>query len=380
MPTQITIPANDSIVTIPIFPIPDNIVEGDETFKIYITFGSCGAASNFYADSLTILVRDQLRGTATVTPSNCSNNAGTITVSVPAGNGNTPYTYALNGGNFQASNMFTGLPTGTSLVTVRDSNGCVHNIVTNIGLTNNLALVALPADTAICKGATFVPRITSAATQYSWSPTAGLSSSTVAQPTITITNNAQYVLTAYQGPCVRTATINITALQPPTVSAGPDVTMINGDVIQLAATAGPGTYLWTPATGLSSATVLQPMASPSQTQTYTLTATSPQGCISTDKMTLTVLDCVSPMDAFTPNGDGINDKWLVNLRACYTRALVEVFNRYGNRVFRSENYQNDWDGRWEGKALPDGTYYYVITLELINGKKTYVKGNVSILR
>jgi gliding motility-associated-like protein len=86
------------------------------------------------------------------------------------------------------------------------------------------------------------------------------------------------------------------------------------------------------------------------------------------------------MDAFTPNGDGINDRWLVNLIACYTKALVEVFNRYGNRVFRSDNYQNDWDGRWEGKPVPDGTYYYVITLELINGKKTYVKGNVTILR
>jgi gliding motility-associated-like protein len=189
-----------------------------------------------------------------------------------------------------------------------------------------------------------------------------------------------FIVSATQGPCTRRDTINVTQLAAPLINAGQDIVMINGDVVQIAATAGPGTYLWTPSTGLSSPTVLQPNASPTQTTDYTLTATSTQGCVSQDVVKVTVLNCVEPMDAFTPNGDGVNDKWLVNLRACYTKAVVEVFNRYGNRVFRSENYQNDWDGRWEGKALPDGTYYYVITLELINGKKTYVKGNVTILR
>ncbi len=380
MPTSVIIPANDSIVTIPINPILDNSLEGDETFKIYVTFGSCGTSSNFYADSITILIRDQLGGTATVTPSNCGNNSGSISVSVPAGNGNTPYQYAINGGNFQNSNVFNGLPTGATIVTVKDSNGCINNIVTTVGLTNNLGITALPTDTSVCIGASFTPRITSAATTYSWSPSAGLSSSSVAQPTITVSSNNQYIVTAYQGPCVATDTINVTAFAGPQINAGPDLSVINGDYVQLQATAGPGTYMWTPPAGLSAFNILNPMAGPNQTTTYTLTATSPQGCTSTDEVEVTVLNCFDPQNAFTPNGDGINDVWLVNLGACLVKAKVEVFNRYGGKVFESNEYKNNWDGTYKGKNLPDGTYYYVLTVELISGKKIYYKGNVTILR
>ena len=380
MPTSIIIPANDSIVTLPINPILDNVLEGDETFKIYVTFGSCGTSSNFYADSITILIRDQLAGSATITPSNCSNNSGSISISVPPNNGNPPYTYAINGGNFQSSNSFTGLGTGTSIVTVRDSNGCVHNIVSTIGLTNNLAVNLQPADTAVCVGASFTPRVTSLATSYSWSPGAGLSSSTVKQPTITVNANSQYIVTAYQGACSATDTINITAFPGPQVDAGPDQTIISGDQILLQATAGAGTYLWSPPAGLSASNILNPMASPMQNTVYTLTATTSQGCTSSDQVSIVVLNCFDPQNAFTPNGDGINDVWMVNLRDCFTKSKVEVFNRYGGKVFESTAYKNDWNGKFKGNDLPDGTYYYVITLDLINGKKVYHKGNVTILR
>ena len=263
---------------------------------------------------------------------------------------------------------------------MRDSNGCVHNIVTTVGLTNNLALSVQPADTSICVGASFTPVVSSAATQYSWTPTGGISNPAIAQPTITVNNSQQYVLTAYQGPCVATKTINVTAFQGPQVNAGPDLTIINGDVIQLQATAGPGTYVWSPATALSASNVLNPMASPTQNIVYTLTATSPQGCTSTDQVSIIVLNCFDPKNAFTPNGDGINDTWMVNLGDCFTKARVEVFNRYGGKVYESSAYRNDWNVTYKGDPLPDGTYYYVITLELINGKKTYHKGKVTILR
>jgi len=380
MPSQVVIPAGDSIVTVPIYPIADNVVEGDETFKIYVTFGSCGSTSGFYADSITILVRDQLTATSTVTPSACASNTGTITLDVPAGNGDAPYTYSLNGGPFQSSNTFTGLPTGSTLVSVQDANGCIHNVVANVGLTNDLALTVSPLDTTLCEGATFVPTVTSVADSYSWTPTGNIDDATIAQPTITATTSGQYVVSAYSGPCVATATINVTVTPGPSIDAGNPITIPNGGTGQLNATAGPGTYSWSPSAGLSDASVLNPFAAPSQTTTYTLTATTPEGCVSTDTVTVTVMNCVDPMQAFTPNGDGINDYWIVNMSSCYRTAIVQVFNRYGGKVFESRNYANNWDGTYKGKPLPDGTYYYVVTLELINGKKAYYKGNVTILR
>jgi gliding motility-associated-like protein len=86
------------------------------------------------------------------------------------------------------------------------------------------------------------------------------------------------------------------------------------------------------------------------------------------------------MDAFTPNGDGINDRWLITNGNCLTSAKAQVFNRYGAKVFESNDYKNDWDGTYNGKPLPDGTYYYKIYFKLVSGKEVFLTGDVTILR
>lgn len=87
------------------------------------------------------------------------------------------------------------------------------------------------------------------------------------------------------------------------------------------------------------------------------------------------------MDAFTPNGDGINDLWMVTSGVgCTTNIGVKVHNRYGALVYKNDNYDNGWNGTYNGKPLADGTYYYVITYRLINGVSMTVKGNVTIIR
>ena len=88
------------------------------------------------------------------------------------------------------------------------------------------------------------------------------------------------------------------------------------------------------------------------------------------------------MDAFTPNGDAQNDRWLVTTggNACLSKVSVAVFNRYGTEVYRNDNYTNNWDGTYNGKPIPDGTYYYVNTYKLISGGTVILKGDVTILR
>ena len=71
----------------------------------------------------------------------------------------------------------------------------------------------------------------------------------------------------------------------------------------------------------------------------------------------TVLD---PPVGFSPNGDGDNDTWVVDGLWSYPLNKVTIFNRWGKTVFEAEDYQSDWDGRWNGDALPEGTYYYVL--------------------
>jgi gliding motility-associated-like protein len=380
IPVSVTIPANDSIINVPIYPIPDNFIEGNELLKIYITYGGC-AAGTYYTDSISINVKDQVTATTNIQPSSCTANTGNITVLVPPGSGTEPYYYALNGGNFQTSNQFGSLSSSSYVVSVKDSTGCVYNFTNVVGLNNIASVVALPSDTTICQGASFTPRVQSNGTVFSWTPTSAVGSPDVLQPALSPAANTRYIVTATLGQCSTTDTLNVTVFQSIPVNAGPDLTIISGDMVQLQATGSTGsTYVWTPATGLSAANVLRPNASPTATTTYTLRQTTAQGCISQDEMTVTVLSCVDPMVAFTPNGDGINDRWLVTNSQCLKSAKVEVFNRYGNKVFEDANYSNQWDGNYKGKPLPDGTYYYVVTYTLVNGKPTYIKGNVTILR
>ena len=77
----------------------------------------------------------------------------------------------------------------------------------------------------------------------------------------------------------------------------------------------------------------------------------------------------------------LNDKWLVtNGAACTSQIMVKVFSRYGELVYANDNYTNNWDGTYKGRALADATYYYNITYKIINGNFFTAKGDVTILR
>jgi len=82
-------------------------------------------------------------------------------------------------------------------------------------------------------------------------------------------------------------------------------------------------------------------------------------------------------NVFTPNGDGVNDTWVIEYLESYVGATVEIFNRYGSLVFRSVGYTKSWDGTYGGKQMPAGTYYYVINPK--NGRKQ-ISGFVDIVR
>ena len=127
---------------------------------------------------------------------------------------------------------------------------------------------------------------------------------------------------------------------------------------------------WTPANTLTNANTFFPTAKPTITTTYTLTVRNSDNCTSTDNVLVTVIPyCVKVMNAFTPNGDGTNDRWIVtNGTGCTNLVKVRVFNRYGQEVYKNDNYQNNWDGMYGGKPIPDGTYYYTIDFRLINGR------------
>ena len=113
---------------------------------------------------------------------------------------------------------------------------------------------------------------------------------------------------------------------------------------------------------------------------YILTVTDMNGCIAVDSVKLEPEKelCLEIPNAFSPNGDLINDFWNIGMVYLYPNMEVVIFNRWGETLWRSERgYPVPWDGRSNGKALPIDSYHYIINLN--NGRKP-VLGNVTIVR
>ena len=179
--------------------------------------------------------------------------------------------------------------------------------------------------------------------------------------------------------CTDTITKNITVNPAPTAYAGADTTVLEGGSATLHATAKGDslTYSWLPALYLNSNTLLDPTVTPLTDMTYTLTVTTAKGCSVTSSLKVTVLKSPVIPNTFTPNGDGVNDTWVIKYLESYSGATVDVFNRYGQKVYASIGYPVPWDGRSNNKDLPAGVYYYLINP--MHGRKAF-SGWVTIIR
>ncbi|WP_276498197.1 gliding motility-associated C-terminal domain-containing protein [Pontibacter litorisediminis] len=143
------------------------------------------------------------------------------------------------------------------------------------------------------------------------------------------------------------------SVQNPEINAG-DSTRLNGS--------GGASYSWSPAAGLNDPTSATPVATPEKTTRYTLTVRNEEGCEDTVSVVVNVRQLLEIPNAFSPNGDGVNDTWEIKNIEYYPQAKVEIYNRWGNLVFEQTNYRNEWHGTYRGAALPVSTYFYVVTV------------------
>jgi len=124
-------------------------------------------------------------------------------------------------------------------------------------------------------------------------------------------------------------------------------------------------YVWSPSEDLDNPQIANPLASPLLTTDYKVVGSNSYGCLDSAFVTVYVDEKVAiPVDApraFTPNGDGQNDIWIINNLDVYESCPIRIFNRRGQNVYESSQYNNDWDGFMNGQELPEGAYYYILT-------------------
>lgn len=171
-------------------------------------------------------------------------------------------------------------------------------------------------------------------------------------------------------------------VQPPVPAfAGNDTTAVLGAAHQLSASGG-SDYLWSPATYLSSATAQNPVATLMNDQKFVVRVTDFAGCIGYD--TVFVKTYAGPAyyipNAFTPNGDGLNDVFRPIPAGIVRTQYFRIFNRLGETVFENNEFMKGWDGTFKGKKQPIGTYVWIIKGIDRNGKTVEMKGTVLLIQ
>ncbi|HEY6503760.1 MAG TPA: PKD domain-containing protein [Chitinophagaceae bacterium] len=192
------------------------------------------------------------------------------------------------------------------------------------------------------------------------------------------THTITYTYTATNG-CANSVDQTVIVDPTPVADAGPDKFLLEGGYITLTpklVTNIPVTYAWTPATYLNNPSVANAQASPPTDFTYTLTVTSDKGCTDNDEVFVKLLKSLVIPNIFSPNNDGINDKWVIEHLESYPGCTIQLYNRYGQMVQRFVNY-TPWDGKINGQDAPLGTYYYIIDPK--SGRKP-ITGFVDIIR
>lgn len=222
------------------------------------------------------------------------------------------------------------------------------------------------SDQTICEGeqATLTG---SGGSSYSWSPVLPLSNSNSANPVARPADTTLFVLTIRDANgCMAKDSMQVFVLRKPTANAGIDTAIFEGDQARLRGVIG-GTsvsFVWSPTGSLTNSNTLTPVASPTDNTTYTLRTNSGVGCGSAeDRVFVRVFKKVVIPNAFSPNGDGVNDTWNIRELGNYPDANLQIFNRYGKEIFRSKGYPREWNGNIDGRPVAAGTYYYVIDLK-----------------
>ncbi len=276
----------------------------------------------------------------------------------------------------------TPVITSTYIVNVSTNTpGCIDADTVVLNVIDKTQLTVTPS-TSACPGAS-VSLGASGAQTYQWSPSTGLSATNIPNPTATASTFITYTIIGTYSSCVPdTETITILVYSPPSIDAGEDQTIYAGESASLNATSNAVTFAWSPPETLNYPNNNNPIASPTITTTYTVTVTDGNGCTAMDTVIVRVLldeaDIYVP-NAFSPNGDGINDK-LEYFAKNIQNIDFRIYNRWGQLLYQTNVLGDFWNGIYKRMPQETGVYVYVIDAISKGGKAIHKSGNFTLLR
>lgn len=301
-------------------------------------------------------------------PSCAGDMDGSVSVTVTGGTGPS-YDIAWNESGVPVGTgaVLDGIGEGQYAVIVEDEAGCTGSIASIPIVAEGDVTLTVPADTALCAGESLeLTAVADGATDLSWFLPDGTTGPGLTPLVSGVAEGpAFWVFLAARLGCVRQDSVEVTGLALPQPDAGADQIIPEGSATSIGSTpTADWTYAWDPAfdveTPEASATVTIPLQA---TTDFILTATNAEGCSGADTVRVEVLLNLDIPSGFTPNGDGVNDRWNLGGLDQYPSAQITLFNRWGTVLLTQSANEGAWDGTLDGIPVPVGTYYYHIRVD-----------------
>lgn len=342
-----------------------------KTYSVSVTNGGCPKDTTF-----TVTVNPAPTITLSGNTSICIGDSTTLT----AGGGGT-----YNWSNGSTNSTIVVTPTGDSTLTLQVSNGTCTSDTTITIIVNAPPVPSVGPLLNTCQG-TPVQLTASGGTSYTWQPGSSLSDSTLSNPMANPAVTTTYTVVVANGGCTAIDSETVVVYPVGAVAACCTATIIQGQSAPLSVTpATPGNkYQWVPSAGVSCDTCANTIATPSVTTWYHVIVTDSNNCTSMDSVLITVKEncgAVFVPNAFSPNDDGQNDILYVMCNpACVSALSFNIYDRWGNLVFKTSDPTVGWDGTYKSKPMNTGTYVYTIKYTDDKGNAVSGHGNIALVK
>lgn len=367
---------------------------GSYTYGWSPSGGTAATASGLTANVYTCTISDANGCTTTSTVSIQNTGGATVALSsqtnvmcngdlsgsamMSATGGNSPYTYSWSpsGGT---SATASGLGAGTYTCTVTDATGCTS--AQTVAITQPLsALTVTDASSNGCGTNSAIGSVTAigGTSPYTYAWSSGGSGATESN---LATGTYSCIVSDANG-CADTISVSVIANPNPTATVTASQTVPMGGSATISAGGGTN-YAWTPTTDLSCTNCATPLADPAQTTMYCVTVTDLNNCNDSACTFIYVnSDCgeIFVPNAFSPNNDNSNDELCIYGNQCIKEMTFVIYDRWGEKVYESDNPAACWNGTYKDKALNTGVYVYYLHGTTYNGDVLDKQGNISLMR
>lgn len=273
--------------------------------------------------------------------------------------------------------IIIAFPNETTTYNVVSSNSC--NSASNSIKVHVLDFNPIVSkDTSVCVGEK-VNLWASGGVSFWWVPSELLSSPSNSNqsPTILAPSNFMVEITDSMG-CKKDLSVFVDTLPIPKIELPQFINSSWGSIVQIEANTNGSTFFWNPSDGLSCTDCLRPEVNSQETTTYYLMVTDSNGCVNTDSVTVYYDGVLYVPNAFTPNGDGVNDIFYA-----FGKDIVEfnmqIFDRWGELMFETEDLHKGWDGTYRGNLVKTETYVWKIKYEDTQGNPGDLIGTVTLI-